>query len=187
MNRRPGEKLYWDLLNVKEDRTYNLFSVEINTCRSPRTGLSHEFQVLRSTDWVAVAAVTKKKEIVLVNQYRHGTRNLSLELPGGLVKPGQTPEKSAGEELEEETGFIAPEMKLLGSMYPFPAILTNRFHVYLAENAEPAGKMNPDETEALETVLLPLSELKDFIRDGKIECGIMIAAIGFLDLFSDLI
>lgn len=187
MIKQPNERLCWDLLNVREDREYNLFSVEINTCRSPRTGLPHQFQVLRSTDWVAVIAITKEKEVVLVNQFRHGIRDLSLELPGGLVKPGQTPLKSAAEELEEETGFTAPEMKLLGSMYPFPAIFTNSFYVYLAENAEPSGKIHPDETEEIETVLAPVGELRNFIRDGKINCGIMIAAIGFLDLFSDVV
>ncbi|MFH0960932.1 MAG: NUDIX hydrolase, partial [Pseudomonadota bacterium] len=187
MIKKPDKQLSWELLNVREDRKYNLFSVEINTCASPRTGLPHQFQVLRSVDWVAVLAVTKEKEVVLVNQFRHGIRDLSLELPGGLVKPGQTPQQSAAEELEEETGFTAPEMKLLGSMYPFPAIFSNRFHVYLAENAEPKGKMHPDETEELETVLAPASELKNFIRDGKINCGIMIAAISFCDLFADVV
>jgi ADP-ribose pyrophosphatase len=187
MIKQPNERLIWDLLNVREDKEYNLFSVEINTCRSPRTGAPHQFQVLRSVDWVAVIAITKEKEVVLVNQFRHGIRDLSLELPGGLVKPGQAPIRSAAEELEEETGFTAPAMKLLGSMYPFPAIFTNRFYVYLAENAEPAGNIHPDETEEIETVLAPVGELRNFIRDGKINCGIMIAAIGLLDVFSDVV
>ncbi len=185
MKKPSNKNLKWDLLSVREDRQYNLFSVEIDTCKSPRTGLSHDFQVLMSPDWVAVIALTKEKEVVLVNQFRHGIRELSLELPGGLVKEGQTPLKSAAEELAEETGFVAPSFKLLGWMHPLPAIFNNKFHVYLAENATFTGELNPDETEELETVLAPLNELKDYIRDGKITCGIMIAALGLFHLFTE--
>ena len=75
--------------------------------------------------------------------------------PGGLVKEGQAPGQSAREELEEETGYQAEELELLGWMHPMPAIFTNRFHVYLARNATPTGRLNPDETEEIETVLVP--------------------------------
>ncbi|MCL5124096.1 MAG: NUDIX hydrolase [Deltaproteobacteria bacterium] len=183
MNKSSGKNLYWDLLSSRGDRDYNLFSVEINTCRSPRTGLTHDFQILKSPDWVAVVALTEKKEVILVNQFRHGTRELSLELPGGLVKEGQSPIKSASEELMEETGFVAPSLKLVGWTHPLPALFNNKFYVYMAENAVYTGELNPDETEELETVLAPLKELKNFIREGKINCGIMIAAISMFNLF----
>lgn len=184
--KKPSEKnLYWELLKAKKDRDYNLFSVQINTCKSPRTGLSYDFQVLKSPDWVAVVALTEKKEVVLVKQFRHGIRELSLELPGGLVKDGQAPLQSAAEELAEETGFVAPSLKLLGWMHPFPAIFNNKFYVYLAEKAVFSGKLNPDETEELETILAPLNELKNYVRDGKITCGIMISAIALFNLFSE--
>ncbi len=185
MKNSPNQDLYWELLNSREDRQYHLFSVKIDTCKSPRTGNSHEFQVLKSPDWVAVVAITNDQEVVLVNQFRHGIRELSLELPGGLVKDGQTPLKSAAEELVEETGFVAPSLKLLGWMHPFPAIFNNKFYVYLAENATFSGELNPDETEELETILAPLNKLKEYIRDGKITCGIMIAALGLYNLFAE--
>jgi len=118
--------LSWELIDTRLDRAYALFSVAINRSRSPRTGEVHEFQVLHSPDWVAVVALTHQNEIVLVQQYRHGTGEISLEPPGGLVKEGQNPEESAREELEEETGFRAGSWELLGWMYPVPAILSCR-------------------------------------------------------------
>ncbi|MGC8658182.1 MAG: NUDIX hydrolase [Desulfomonilaceae bacterium] len=184
MNKSSDKNLYWDLLSSRGDRDYNLFSVQINTCKSPRTGLAHEFQILKSPDWVAVVALTEKREVILVNQFRHGIRDMSLELPGGLVKHGQTPMKSAEEELMEETGFAAPSLKLIGWSHPLPALFNNKFYVYLAENAVYTGNLNPDETEELETVLAPLNELNNFVREGKINCGIMIAAIGMFNLFA---
>jgi ADP-ribose pyrophosphatase len=169
--------LSWQPVDSREDRRYKLFSVHLNRNRSPRTGKIHEFQVLKSPDWVAVIPVTPNNELVMVRQYRHGTEELSLEPPGGLVKDGQGPEQSAMEELEEETGYRAQAFHLLGWMHPMPAILTNRFYVYLAKNVTPTGVRNPEETEEIETILVPVSQLNEYIRTGKITCSVMIAAL----------
>ena len=176
-------RLSWELVDSREDKEYGLFSVHIHKNKSPRTGQIHEFQVLESPDWAAVVAVTPDNQVVMVKQFRHGTGELSLEPPGGLVKDGQAPEQSAREELEEETGYRADTLEFLGWMHPMPAIFTNRFYVYLARNATPTGHLNPDETEEIETVLVPLDQIRDYIRSGKITCSVMIAALYlFLDL-----
>ncbi|MDQ7785439.1 MAG: NUDIX hydrolase [Desulfomonilaceae bacterium] len=169
--------LRWELIDTREDRSYSLFSVSINRNRSPRTGQVHEFQVLNSPDWVAVVAVTPDNNLVMVRQYRHGTGELSLEPPGGLVKEGRTAEQSGREELEEETGYQADSLELLGWMHPMPALFTNRFYVFLARNAVPTGKLDPDETEEVETILVPLEEIREYIKTGRIRCAVMIAAL----------
>ncbi len=183
MNSAPEPpNLSWELVESYEDRNYKLFSVAINRNRSPRTGKIHEFQVLKSPDWVAVVAMTPRDELVMVRQYRHGTEQLSLEPPGGLVKEGQDPEQSAREELEEETGYQAPSLELLGWMHPMPALFTNRLYVFMAKNAAPSGHRAPEETEELETVLVPLDRVRHYIRSGKITASVMIAALHlFLD------
>jgi 8-oxo-dGTP pyrophosphatase MutT (NUDIX family) len=174
--------LTWTVEDSRLDRRYGLFSVTVNKSRSPRTGKIHEFQVLNSPDWVAVLALTPNREMVMVRQFRHGTGEMSLEPPGGLVKEGETAEQSGREELEEETGYLAPTLELLGWMHPMPAIFDNRFYVYLARNATPTGREHPDETEEIETVLVPVGEIREYIRSGKITCSVMIAA---LHLFFD--
>lgn len=176
------KNLHWELIETREDKNYGLFSVHINKNKSPKTGQIHEFQILKSPDWVAVIAITPDDQLVLVNQYRHGTSELSLEPPGGLVKEGKSPEESGREELEEETGYMAPSWQLLGWMYPMPALFTNRFYVYLAKDAVPSGRLNLDDTEEIETVLIPVDSIREYIRSGKITCGVMIAALlMFLD------
>jgi len=172
-----GRSLFWELVESRLDRSYRLFSVAINACRSPRTGHVHEFQVLQSPDWVAVVALTPDERMIMVRQFRHGTGELSLEPPGGLVKDGQTPEQSGREELEEETGYRPSSMELLGWMHPMPALFTNRFYVYLAMDCKPTGRLNPDETEEVETVLMPVAQVREYIRSGAITCGVMIAAL----------
>jgi 8-oxo-dGTP pyrophosphatase MutT (NUDIX family) len=183
MDRQPGNRnLFWELVESWEDRAYGLFSVRINRSRSPRTGRIHQFQVLTSPEWVAVIPLTADDKLVMVRQFRHGTGALSLEPPGGLVKKGQTPEESGLEELEEETGYKASEVELLGVMDSMPAIFTNRLYVYLAKDVTPSGRVNPDETEEVETVLIPVDKVRDYIRSGEITSSVMIAALHlFLD------
>jgi ADP-ribose pyrophosphatase len=178
MDSQPETRnLRWEVLEIREDRKYGLFSVQIQKNRSPRTGQIHEFQVLDCPDWVATVPVTPDGQLVMVSQYRHGTGELSLELPGGLIKAGQSPEQSGREELEEETGYKAPGFELLGWMHPMPAIFTNKFYVYLAQNATPTGRLHPDETEEIETVLVPAAQVREYIRTGKITCSVMISAL----------
>lgn len=179
---RKDPNLTWELIDSREDRSYALFSVRINRNRSPRTGKIHEFQVLTSPSWVTVIPVTPDGRVVMVRQYRHGTGELSLEPPGGLVKDGQTPEQSGREELEEETGYQAKEMVLLRWMHPMPALFTNRLYVFLAKEVTPTGTVNTDETEEVETVLVPVNQIKESIRSGKITASDMIASLYlFLD------
>lgn len=173
-------KLTWELVESRKDRSYALFSVAVNRSRSPRTGKIHEFQVINSPPWVAIMPITRDGQLVMVKQYRHGTGELSLEPPGGLVKDGQTPEQSAWEELEEETGYKGSSLELLGWMHPLPALFTNRFYVYLARDVTPTGHLNPDDTEEMETVLVPIRQVRDYIRDGRIRCSVMIAALHLL-------
>ncbi len=178
MESQPADhSLHWETVETREDRKYGLFSVHIQKNRSPRTGQIHEFQVLDCPDWVAVVAVTPNQELVMVKQHRHGTGELSLEPPGGLIKEGQSPEQSGREELEEETGYTAQSFELLGWMHPMPAIFTNKFYVFLARDATPTGHLHPDETEEIETVLIPAQQVREYIRSGKITCSVMISAL----------
>lgn len=172
-----AKNLHWERIERREDRQYGLFSVAIDRSRSPRTGKIHEFQVLNSPDWVATIAVTPDRRLIFVRQYRHGSGELSLEPPGGLVKEGGSAEESAREELEEETGYQAERWELLGWMDPMPALFTNRFYVYLARDAVSTGRTNPDETEEVETVLIPVDKIRDYIREGRITSAVMIAAL----------
>ena len=62
---------------------------------------------IRCADWCNVVAVTPDDCLVLVWQYRFGIEGFSLEIPGGVVDPGESPEQAARRELQEETGYVA--------------------------------------------------------------------------------
>jgi 8-oxo-dGTP pyrophosphatase MutT (NUDIX family) len=112
----------------------------------------------------------------MVRQYRHGTRSITLEIPGGLVEHMDTPEETAIKELREETGYKASEMIPLGSVHPNPAIQNNQCYTFLAKNVFLAGEQQQDEKEDIEVLLRPLSEIPRLIREGEITHSLVLAA-----------
>jgi 8-oxo-dGTP pyrophosphatase MutT (NUDIX family) len=169
----------WTFLSDEPALTTPVFTVVERRCLSPKDGAQKRFTCLLAPEWVNVLALTPDGQALLVRQYRHGSGEESLELPGGVVEPGQTLLEAARRELMEETGYAAPLMEPLCSLRPNPAIMGNRIHTFLALGAERAGPTAFDENEELDPVLVPEAELKDLILDGRIDHAMMVAAIGY--------
>lgn len=166
----------WPLIRSTVDKSYSVFSVRTDTACCPRTGQEHDFYVLESPDWVNVIPLTPDEQVVMVRQYRHGTRDMCLEIPGGLAKPADSVEDAARRELLEETGYEANELIFLGSARPQPAILNNRSVTYLARNVRKVGAPQLDQTEDIEVVLVSLSDIPDLIRRREMTNAMVILA-----------
>lgn len=172
----------WSLIKSIKGADYSLFSVRIDTALSPRTGKAHDFYVIDTNDWVTIIPLTSASEVVMVRQFRHGIKEVTLETPGGLVDRASDPLESARRELLEETGYKAREMQLLGELYPQPALFNNRFFVYLGRDAEKITSPSQDEGEDLEVVLIPLHDINGMIRQGEIKHALVLAAFHLLSL-----
>jgi ADP-ribose pyrophosphatase len=159
------------------------FQVHAHRSASPTTGKEHPFFVLSTRDWINVVALTKDQKVVMVSQYRHGSEEMSLEIPGGAVDKGEAPEEAAKRELREETGYESSNWHFLGSVRPNPAILNNTCYLYLALDVEPKTELDLDEAEELEVSLHPLEEIPSMIQDGKIRHSLVVAAFYFFELF----
>lgn len=133
--------------------------------------------VFACPDWCNVLAETPDGELVLVWQYRFGTDELSLEVPGGVIDPGEQPIDAARRELREETGYEAESFELVSVVAPNPALQGNRCFTYLARGARPTGATAFDDLEDLETVLVPASELAGLIDDREITHALVVVAI----------
>jgi ADP-ribose pyrophosphatase len=154
-------------------------------------GFEKEMTTLHCPEWANIFALTPSNEVVLVRQYRPGPREITLELPGGIVDAGEDMARAAQRELFEETGFEAAQVEALGWSYPNPALQDNRIHHFFAPIATPKGPAPFDgEGEECEVVLAPLSELDQLVRDGHLRHGLCLAAIAkararFPAVFSD--
>jgi 8-oxo-dGTP pyrophosphatase MutT (NUDIX family) len=154
-----------------------IFSVRRDRKRAGEEKETHDFYVLDSPDWVTVVPVTAAREMVLIELPRHGTGATSLEIPGGIIDPGETPRDAAARELREETGYHSEELTPLGFVHPNPAIQSNRCYTFLAENARPMGEPEPDETEEIRVVLTPVEEIPRLLEEGRITHALVVAGL----------
>jgi 8-oxo-dGTP pyrophosphatase MutT (NUDIX family) len=173
----------WNIVSSERRERLRIFGLRVDRAVSPRTGDAHDFYVLESDSWVNVIPLTPEREVVLVRQYRHGTRDLTLEIPGGIVEPGDSPQEAARRELREETGYEAGELSGLGFVHPNPAFLDNRCYTFIAHHARQTGPQNQDDKEDIEVLLKPLAEIPRLIREGAITHSLVVAA--FYRLFME--
>jgi ADP-ribose pyrophosphatase len=166
----------WPCIRSRPEQSFRVFSVRTDTAISPRTGTEHDFHIIESREWVNIIPITADHQVVMVRQYRHGSRTVTLEIPGGLADSGDTPEEAAARELLEETGYQANRWTKIGTTNPNPAIFNNRCHTFLAQNIQKVSDLIPDQTEDIEVVLLSLMNIPELIRTGKIDHAIVIAA-----------
>ncbi len=122
--------------------------------------------MLRARDWVLALPVTDDGRLVMVRQYRFGTRDLSTEAPGGVMEAGEDPRVTAAREAEEETGFAGGRARVLGTCAPNPAIQANRCHFVLLEGVRPTGRRAPDEHEEIQVLAVaPKAALAQALAD----------------------
>ena len=180
---KPSLPTVWRVLEEEHLQHCKVFDLHRATMESPITGDPHAFYRIESPEWVNVVALTAHQELVMVRQFRHGSRSVTLEIPGGLVDPGETPMQAAGRELLEESGYRAGRIESLGSLNPNPALFANRVHMLVALDCERAGKIQNTSTEHTSVELLPLAELSDVLLAGGIDHALVVAALYAFELW----
>ena len=146
-----------------------VFSVERSIALSPVDQKPRTFHRIHSPTWAQILPITADGNAVLVRQYRHGSQRVTLEIPGGLVDPGEDPAVAALRECLEETGYRAREAVSLGVLNPNPALFANRLYGYFALNVEREGAVQNTSTELTEPVLVPVKDLPALLTSGEID------------------
>ncbi len=174
----------WKKIRSKLLGDFRIFKLRSDFKISPRTGKEHDFFVLDSVNWVNVIALTPDKQIVMVEQYRHGSNTVELEIPGGMMDASETdPVKTAVRELREETGYEGENARLLGKIHSNPAILNNFTYTVLVENCQLKHSVEFDHGEDLITRLVPVSEIPKLVADEKIGHSLVVVALYHFDLW----
>ena len=170
-----------DRRSIFATQWFDLIAKDVSGDPAPHYSIS-------TRDYVSVLAVTAGRNIVLVRQYRPAVEQMTLELPGGHIEEGETPEEAARKELREETGFHAQEFVLLGELAPDTGRLGNRMWCFFAREAtpDPGGGFEPE--AEVEPVVYGKS-LRDLILAEPAFCSalsratiLMAIAGGYLEL-----
>lgn len=172
--------LVWTMGPRVAAHDYGIFRTAFVEGSHPRVAAAKRFSVIECTDWVNIIALTAEREVVLVRQFRAGSAAVCLEIPGGMVDPGESAAAAAARELFEETGYRAPSWQRLGAVAPNPAIFGNQLHIFLAEGAYRAGAPEPEGSEVIDVELLPLPAVWRAIREGSIDHALVVAAFAHL-------
>jgi ADP-ribose pyrophosphatase len=157
-----------------------IFQLYRSRARSPRTGQYRQFSVLQAPDWVNVVALTTEREVVLVRQFRHGTQEFTIEIPGGMIDRGESPAAAAIRELLEESGYAGGPAVQLGVVSPNPALFDNHCYTYLIEDCRKIREPELDHGEDIEVSTRPLAEIPGIIASGGIRHALVICAFWWL-------
>jgi len=167
----------WDRLRSEPHASTRIFEVSRAIYRHPDRDREQDFFVINAPDWVNVIAVTPDEQLVLVRQFRYGIDEFSVEIPGGVIDPGEDCIAAGLRELREETGYVGERARLLGSVHPNPAMQGNRCHLVLVENARRQGEPGWDADEELEIMIKPVSEVYAMAYGGGITHAMVLDAL----------
>ena len=174
MSDNPIEE--WETLTVEQVADCRIFLVHRNRRRSPSSGRGGTFHTISSADWVNVLALTEEGNVVMIRQYRHGADEVTLEIPGGIIDPGESPEEAGARELLEETGYSAKKLETIGVVNPNPALFDNTAYTILATGARLVSSPSPDDLEEIAVELYSMSQINQMLMEGGITHSLVLNA-----------
>jgi ADP-ribose pyrophosphatase len=172
----------WNPIRRELLQDCSVFTVSREHAESPRSGEVHEFHRIDSDDWVNIVPVTAAGEVVMINQYRHGSRDIELEIPGGLIDPGEVPAEAAARELLEETGYRAASVQPIGVVNPNPALFGNRVHSFAAFDVRRVGEIQNSPSEETMVQLISRASIRDRLLSGEIRHALVVTALYWFEL-----
>jgi ADP-ribose pyrophosphatase len=174
----------WERISSRLVGDFGIFTIRSDRRISPRTRQEHDFYVIDAVNWVHVIAVTPDQQLVMIEQYRHGSNTVELEIPGGMIDARDASPVAAGlRELKEETGYEGERAQVIGEVFPNPAIMSNTCFTVLVQDCRYRHPVEFDHGEDIQTQLVPVREIPSLVAAGKIRHSLVLVGLYRFDLW----
>jgi ADP-ribose pyrophosphatase len=171
----------WEVLEQGDEGDFEIFRVRRMRARSPLDGGEHTFHIADAADGVLVIALTPGGDLVMVEQWRHPLQRVTLELPSGIMNPGESPEQAGIRELREETGYAGGEPECIGCLVLNPSWQTTKLYAIVIRDVRWEGEKELDDAEDTRVCCIAPDEARRRVLSGEIDAAPM---VGALALFS---
>ena len=171
------EILKWQKLSTRYLVKEKWATLRVDTVKLQTGVIKDDYYVLEYPNWVNAIALTRENKVILVRQYRHAADIVSLEVPGGVIDGDEAPEDAVKRELLEETGYSFDRAELIATLYPNPATSTNVTFTYLLTGGVKTHEQHLDEHEILNVEEYSIEEVKQLLKDNKIDQALHAAAL----------
>lgn len=160
--------LAWKKLSSRYIHRGPWATLRTDKCVMPSGHVVEDYYVLEYSNWVNAVAITEDNKVLMVHQYRHAAEIVSLEIPGGVIDPGEEPQQAMRRELLEETGYQFDDFELLSVVYANPSTANNHTYCYLARGGKKVQEQHLDEQEDIVVEEFNMAEIKDLLLNNKI-------------------
>jgi ADP-ribose pyrophosphatase len=145
-------------------------------------GRRFQMEVINHPGAVVILPILKTGEVILIRNRRHAIGQVLLELPAGTIDKGEEPMNCAGRELQEETGYLAGRLKLIGTFFSSPGVMTERMFAFAAYDLrQTESALEAD--EEIETEKVRFEDAMELVRTGNIVDAKTIATLLMFDRF----
>ena len=167
----------WEIL----ESTYLLRNPHVNVrqdrCKLPDDRVIDDFFVVEEPNYAMVLVLTPQREVVMVEQYKHGIQEVVYELPAGYFEPDGAPAvEQARRELVEETGYDVPELMQISTHISHPTRMSNRMYLFAGVNAQRVAAQSLDDNEDIKVHLFDVDTVIEMIASNTINAVHTVAA-----------
>ena len=162
---------------IKSDTIYDgkILKLRVETVELENKRYSKR-EIVDHQKGVGIIAFDGNDKIWMVKQYRKAIDKIPLEIPAGLVDPGEMPIETAKRELQEEVGYLPETISYLFDMHASPGFTNYKLSFFLAKDLVKSS-LEQDEDENVEACAIEIKELYKMVENGEITDAKTIIAI----------
>lgn len=162
----------WKTLQTKTEFESPYVTVQKNAVELPDGLQIEDFYTVTVPDAAMIVALTVSNEVLLKKEFRYSCGEDMIECPAGTFEVDETdPLAVAKRELLEETGYTSEDWTYLGETRESTAKLTNKMHIFMAQNCVRVGEQHLDKTEHLDLMVVPLERAVEMVMKNEIRCN----------------